>query len=114
VTNESARFLSLKYQKAAKLQKLEPLKSLMQFCFDVFLFGTEYTTMQYAGFGYLLTIYVSQGVKFVAYDLPKEKKRDAAKKREIKKIDEAMTLVIDSEENKGNIAPTTQETQQTQ
>ena len=70
VATSKCGFVALKYQQAAKLQKLAPLSTLWQFFFDVFVFGKVYTTTQYCGLGVLFLIYILQGVKFVVYDLP--------------------------------------------
>ena len=43
VSSQTSRFIALRLQKAAKLQKLQPLTTLWQFCFDVFLFKEVYT-----------------------------------------------------------------------
>ena len=51
---------------------------MYSFCFDVFLFHVPYTTTQYAGLGFLFSLYLFQGLKFVLWDLPHEKKREAA------------------------------------
>ena len=58
--------------------------------FDVFLFHVPYTTMQYVGLGFLFSLYLFQGLKFVLYDLPREKKREAAIKGEVEKVDKAL------------------------
>ena len=58
--------------------------------FDVFLFHVPYTTMQYIGLGFLFSLYLFQGLKFVLYDLPREKKRETAIKEEVKKVDIAL------------------------
>ena len=57
---------------------------------DVFLFHVPYTTMQYVGLGFLFSLYLFQGLKFVLYDLPREKKREAAIKEEVEKVDKAL------------------------
>lgn len=58
--------------------------------FDVFLFHVPYTAMQYVGLGFLFSLYLFQGLKFVLYDLPREKKREAAIKEEVEKVDKAL------------------------
>ena len=58
--------------------------------FDVFLFHVPYTTMQYIGLGFLFSLYLFQGLKFVLYDLPREKKRENAIKEEVEKVDKAL------------------------
>ena len=58
--------------------------------FDVFLFHVPYTTMQYVGLGFLFSLYIFQGLKFVLWDLPKERKREAAVKEEVEKFDKAL------------------------
>ena len=89
VSSQTSRFIALRLQKAAKLQKLQPLTTLWQFCFDVFLFKETYTLMQYLGLVALFAIYVFQGLKFLVWDLPRSKKRQAAKLAEIERIEEA-------------------------
>jgi hypothetical protein len=80
VTSQTCRFIALKLQKASKLQKLQPLTTVQQFCFDVFLFHTPYVLAQYIALGWLFSLYAFQGLKFLFYDLPREKKSDEAKK----------------------------------
>ena len=46
--------------------------------------------MQYVGLGFLFSLYVFQGLKFVLWDLPREKKREAAIKDEIAKVEKAL------------------------
>ena len=58
--------------------------------FDVFLFHVPYTTMQYIGLGFLFSLYLFQGLKFVLYDLPREKKREAAIKEEVEKVEKTL------------------------
>lgn len=58
LTSQTCRFIALKLQKASKLQKLQPLTTLQQFCFDVFLFHVPYTLIQYCGLGYLFSLYL--------------------------------------------------------
>lgn len=58
--------------------------------FDVFLFHVPYTTMQYVGLGFLFSLYLFQGLKFVIWDMPKEKKRAIAIKSEVEKIEKAL------------------------
>ena len=89
LTSQTARFIALKLQKASKLQKLQPLTTVQQFSFDVFLFHVPYTLVQYCGLAWLFSLYIFQGLKFLFWDLPREKKRDAAKKKEVEKLDEA-------------------------
>ena len=55
--------------------------------FDVILFHVPYTMMQYVGLGFLFSLYIFQGLKFAFYDLPREKKREAAVKVEVEKVD---------------------------
>ena len=47
--------------------------------------------MQYVGLGFLFSLYLFQGLKFVLYDLPRENKREAAVKQEIEKVDRALS-----------------------
>ena len=70
-----------------------------QFCFDVFLFHTPYTIAQYCGLGYLFCLYIFQGIKFVVWDLPREKKRDMAKRDEVQKLEKAIKLIEEEEKN---------------
>ena len=58
--------------------------------FDVLLFNVPFTTMQYVGLAFLFSLYIFQGIKFIIWDLPKEKAHDAALKHEVERIDEAM------------------------
>ena len=58
--------------------------------FDVLLFNVKYTAMQYGGLAFIFALYVFQGLKFVLYDLPKEKKREAAVRRELENVDKAL------------------------
>ena len=44
--------------------------------------------MQYVGLVYLFAIYIFQGLKFILWDLPKQKKRDLAKKEEVERVTE--------------------------
>ena len=88
VSSQTARFIALKLQKAAKLQKLQPLTTLWQFLFDITIFNVPYTLMQYVGLAYLFTIYIFQGLKFLLWDLPKQRKRDMAKKEEVERVTE--------------------------
>ena len=53
----------------------------------MFLFHVPYTTMQYVGLGFLFSLYLFQGLKFVVYDLPREKKREAELKEEVERLD---------------------------
>ena len=46
--------------------------------------------MQYIGLGFLFSLYIFQGLKFVLWDLPKEKKREAAVKEEVENFDKAV------------------------
>ena len=46
--------------------------------------------MQYVGLGFLFSLYIFQGLKFALYDLPREKKREAAIKTDIDKVDKAL------------------------
>ena len=43
VSSQTARFIALKLQKAAKLQQLQPLTTMWQFVFDITLFDEVYT-----------------------------------------------------------------------
>ena len=68
---------------------LAPLSTLWQVVFDMSLFGARYTLIQYIGLVILFLIYIFQGVKFALYDLPKAKKREAAKIAEVLRIEAA-------------------------
>ena len=46
--------------------------------------------MQYVGLGFLFSLYLFQGLKFILYDLPREKKREAAIKEEVEKVDKQL------------------------
>ena len=72
VYSETMRFKALKLQKASALQKLIPLTTLFQFVFDVALFHIHYTWIQDAALGYLMLLYVFQGLKFMVYDSKKK------------------------------------------
>ena len=50
--------------------------------------------MQYVGLGFLFALYLFQGIKFAVYDLPKEKKREAAVKKEIEEVDKALEEAV--------------------
>ena len=103
LTSQTCRFMALKLQKASKLQKLQPLTTLQQFCFDVFLFHVQYTTMQYIGLGFLFSLYAFQGIKFLVWDLPKEKAREEAKKAELSRMDEAIQRLCGDEKSQDNM-----------
>jgi len=63
------------------LQKLIPLSSLFQFAFDVTLFHVTYTLIQYSALGYLMLLYVFQGLKYVLYDSKKKAKKQDERER---------------------------------
>ena len=48
--------------------------------------------MQYIGLGFLFSLYLFQGLKFVLYDLPREKRREAALKDEVEKVDKQLQM----------------------
>ena len=48
--------------------------------------------MQYVGLGFLFSLYLFQGLKFVLYDLPREKRREAALKDEVEKVDKQLQM----------------------
>lgn len=98
VTSQTLRFKALKLQKASKLQKLQPLTTLEQFCFDVFLFHVPYTTAQYIGLGFMFSLYLFQGLKFALYDLPREKKRELKKIAEIERQQRELEREAEDEE----------------
>lgn len=54
------------------MQKLIPLTTLFQFVFDVALFHIHYTWIQDAALGYLMLLYVFQGLKFIIVDSKKK------------------------------------------
>ena len=66
VTSQTTRFKALKLQKAAKLQILTPVITLLQFAYDVTI-GTSFTIIQYSAVGFLFALYIVQGFK-VFYD----------------------------------------------
>jgi len=74
------------------LSQLQPLTTLEQFMFDVFLFHEPYTVAQYCGIGYLFMIYTIQGVKYVWVDLPKDRQRDDKKRAAIAEIKEESSI----------------------
>ena len=90
VTSQTMRFVALKYQKASTLQLLAPLTTLWQVIFDITIpfLGTHFTWEQIASLIGLFLIYILQALKFLLYDKPKQKKRDAAKIAEIKRFEE--------------------------
>ena len=46
--------------------------------------------MVYVGLGVLFALYVFQAAKFLIWDLPREKKREAAKLAEVERLDNAI------------------------
>lgn len=76
VYSETMRFKALKLQKASAVQKLIPLTTLFQFVFDVLLFKISYSYVQDGALGYLMLLYVFQGLKYLLYD---SKKKDEKK-----------------------------------
>ena len=54
------------------------------------LFHVPYTMMQYVGLGFLFSLYIFQGVKFLIWDLPREKKREAALAAEVQQVEKAL------------------------
>ena len=46
--------------------------------------------MQYVGLFFLFSLYIFQGLKFLIYDLPKDKKKDVEKKETLKQIEEQL------------------------
>ena len=74
----------MKYQKAALLQKFNPLITLWQFAFDLLIFKLRFTTLQYIGFGILALAYVVQLLKYVLYDA--KKAQDKKKKKDDKEL----------------------------
>lgn len=58
--------------------------------FDVFLFNVPYTIMQYVGLGYLFSLYIFQGIKFLVWDLPREKAREIELKQEVERLDKVI------------------------
>ena len=54
------------------------------------LFHVPYTMMQYVGLGFLFSLYIFQGLKFLFWDLPREKKREAAIAAEVQQVEKAL------------------------
>ena len=98
VTSQTARFKALKRYKAAQLQLLNPVITLLQFGFDVSQ-GTPFTISQYSCIGFLFCIYIVQGIK-VAYT---EKKKSSARKK--RSASRALSKMQDEngEHLKGNV-----------
>ena len=71
------------------------VKTLQQFIFDLFLFHVHYTPVQYAGLAYLFALYAFQGLKFLFFDLPKERERDELKKSQLEQIDQEIKKVFE-------------------
>ena len=46
--------------------------------------------MQYVGLGFLFSLYVFQGLKFLFWDLPREKKRETAIEAEVQQVEKAL------------------------
>ena len=76
VMSQTARFRALKLEKAVKLQKLAPLTTVWQVVFDLTIFGKSYNLLQWLGLSILFMVYIFTGLKFLIWDLPKQKKRD--------------------------------------
>lgn len=57
VTSQTARFKALKRYKAAQLQLLNPVITLLQFGYDVSQ-GTNFNLIQYSAIGFLFLIYI--------------------------------------------------------
>ena len=76
VMSQTARFRALKLEKAVKLQKLAPLTTVWQVVFDLTIFGKSYNLLQWLGLSLLFMVYIFSGLKFLIWDLPKQKKRD--------------------------------------
>lgn len=72
---ETMRFKALKLYKAAALQKLIPVTTLFQWIFDITIFKIHYSLIQECGLGYLMLIYIFQGIKYVACDAKKKAKQ---------------------------------------
>ena len=67
-----------------------PLTILLQFSFDIFVFKEPFSLMQDIALGVLLLAYAFQAAKFLIWDLPREKKREAAKLAELERLDDAI------------------------
>ena len=85
-SSQTCRFMALKRQKASKLQKLMPLMTFYSFVFDLYFLNIPYTPMQYAGLGFIFSLYLFQGLKFLFWDLPRERKREAAIEAELQQV----------------------------
>ena len=62
--------------------------TLWQFLFDVLIFHVVYTFIQYIGLGLLFSLYIFQGLKYLLFDLPRNRKREQLKLEELQKVDE--------------------------
>ena len=76
VLSLTTRFKALKLQKAAKLQILTPIITLLQFAYDVII-DPKFTWIQYASIGFLFFLYVIQGVKVLVDENKRDKKKKA-------------------------------------
>ena len=70
------------------MQALQPLTTLFQFVCELLLFDADFNLAQYIALGFLFSLYIAQGIKFLVYDLPREKKRDELKRKEVEKLGE--------------------------
>ena len=89
-STNTLRFMALKLQKASALQKLAPLTTLWQVFFDLFLFDASFNPVQWIGLTILFGVYVFQGMKFLIWDAPRQKKRDALKLLEVERMNDAI------------------------
>lgn len=92
ICSQTCKFKALQLQKASVLAQLQPLSTLEQFMFDIFLFHESFAPIQFIGIGYLFALYAVQGVKFIYWDIPKEKARTEKKKDKI-------VAIIDQEQD---------------
>ena len=64
ICHQICRFMALKNEKAAKLQKLNFLSTLFSFMFDLLLFHQTFSTLQYVGMAAIFSLYVIQIVMY--------------------------------------------------
>lgn len=57
ILEQTSKFCALKYQEAAKLQRLAFLPNVWQFCVDLLIVHKDYSTMQFVGFALLFSFY---------------------------------------------------------
>ena len=61
--------------------------------FDVFLFKVPYTLVQYIGLAFVFSIYIFQGLKYLFFDMPRQRVRVAAKLAEVDRVDKANSRI---------------------